>query len=692
MAEGKGIVLGYLKYVLGFDSLAFQAGVGDADKRMKAAQRSLAKTAEKFTSIGAIMSVGITAPFTALVATSIPAAKESAEALGQVQAALTSMGDAAQRSLPQLQDQAKALMQMSTFDDDDILRKVTANLLTFGNVSGEVFDRAQVAAINLSARLGQDLQSSALQLGKALNDPVKGLTALSRVGVSFTAEQKAQIQAMTAAGDAAGAQSLILKELEKQYGGAAEAQRKATPGIESQQAWADFQETVGQIALKVLPALSRMLADVLNWFNKLPEGTQTFIIGATAVAAVLGPIAIGIGGVVSGFGLLLPAIGPITAAIGALSAMITGAAIPAIGAMLTALSPILLPLAAVAAAIAAVVIAWKNWDKIKPYIDMAVKWISDLYHQVKYWLVDKLGAVFTWVKDQLALQARLFYKLYDAVVGHSYVPDMVDGIAYHMARLDQEMVKVAQSATAKTAKAFEKLDGDVKAIMDRLFPERARAAEFLVEQNVLTKIPDPEQRAEAQRRLADQYSATLPRDLTAAASSVLETAGKAAAQTAERASAAWKDVALTTDGIRSSFADSAETIGGTLQSIVSVFRGNGNWLDKLLGAVELGARAYGQISGQFGGFRATGGPVLSGSSYVVGERGPELFTPSRSGYVTPNKEMQGRAGGGMVFDMRGAVVTEDLLRQMDALATTRSATVLSSATRTQGVRSRQRLG
>ena len=42
-------------------------------------------------------------------------------------------------------------------------------------------------------------------------------------------------------------------------------------------------------------------------------------------------------------------------------------------------------------------------------------------------------------------------------------------------------------------------------------------------------------------------------------------------------------------------------------------------------------------------FRANGGPVMSGGSYIVGERGPELFTPSSSGNITPNNAMGGGA-------------------------------------------------
>jgi hypothetical protein len=44
---------------------------------------------------------------------------------------------------------------------------------------------------------------------------------------------------------------------------------------------------------------------------------------------------------------------------------------------------------------------------------------------------------------------------------------------------------------------------------------------------------------------------------------------------------------------------------------------------------------------QFDGARALGGPVMSGSSYLVGERGPELFTPDTSGNITPNHAMGG---------------------------------------------------
>ena len=126
-----------------------------------------------------------------------------------------------------------------------------------------MFDRAELASVNLSARLGQDLQSSAIQVGKALNDPIKGVTALQRVGVSFTAQQREQIKAMVEAGNVAGAQGIILGELEKQFGGAAEAQRKATPGADVQQQWRTFQEAIGGRQARFY-ALGRAIREVLE--------------------------------------------------------------------------------------------------------------------------------------------------------------------------------------------------------------------------------------------------------------------------------------------------------------------------------------------------------------------------------------------------------------------------------------------
>ena len=106
------------------------------------------------------------------------------------------------------------------------------------------------------------MDSSAKMLGKALNDPVKGLTALGKAGVTFSEAQKEQIKTMVAHGDVAGAQAIILGEVEKQVGGVAEA--TATGGAKMSVAFGEMQESVGKALLPSLQALMPILQKVLT--------------------------------------------------------------------------------------------------------------------------------------------------------------------------------------------------------------------------------------------------------------------------------------------------------------------------------------------------------------------------------------------------------------------------------------------
>ncbi|WP_444945603.1 hypothetical protein ACJJIP_16325 [Microbulbifer sp. VTAC004] len=93
-------------------------------------------------------------------------------------------------------------------------------LLTFKSVQTDVFDQAIVLSQDLAAVMGGDAKSTALQLGKALEDPASGLTALKRSGVSFAETEKGQIRTMQASGQVAEAQRFILAKLAQQVGGA----------------------------------------------------------------------------------------------------------------------------------------------------------------------------------------------------------------------------------------------------------------------------------------------------------------------------------------------------------------------------------------------------------------------------------------------------------------------------------------
>lgn len=190
-------------------------------------------------------------------------AKLNAQIQAQTAAVLKSTGNAAGVSAQHISDYASSLSDAagkSLFGDDQV-QQSTNMLLTFTEIKGKVLDAATAISVDMAQALGGAPKDSAIQLGKALNDPVKGVTALTRVGVTFTDSQKEQIAAMQKAGDTAGAQGIILGELNKEFGGSAKAAADATGG------WSEFNGRMGEakesLGTAVLPILST-LAGVLN--------------------------------------------------------------------------------------------------------------------------------------------------------------------------------------------------------------------------------------------------------------------------------------------------------------------------------------------------------------------------------------------------------------------------------------------
>lgn len=645
-------LIGSLAVDLTMETAAFLKGASTAEKELQTFSAKFTSWGKNIAGAGAIATAGITAPLVGLVSQAIPAAVESQQALAQVTSALESMGPKAGRSAEQLQAFAGHLQDLSNFDDDDILKSVTANLLTFGNVSGTVFDQAQQAAVDMSARLGQDLQSSAIQLGKALNDPIKGVTALQKVGVSFTAQQKEQIKAMAEAGNVAGAQSMILAELQKQFGGAAAAQRAATPDADMQQQWRSFNETLGAFALEVLPPLTAFLTDLLKAFNELDPATQKIVVGGAALAAAFGPIAIGVGGVVTAFGALLPLVAKLGPALTLLQAGFTAARVAAIAA-LPALGPFLVPLAAIAAAVAGVYLAWKNWDKIAPIL-------RALYSGVKTWIMDKLGAVFDWLKGKLEAVGKWFFNLYDAVVGHSYVPDMVDEIGQHMARLDDNMVTPAKVATAKAGEAFEALRGKVKGLFDELFPEKAAFNAFDSDMAALDGAGkfgfSPEEIAEAKRRRREK----LADEMVGPEQPAIIDKPLVDDNAIDKSLDDWAE-AMRTKLVAPAKMGTAQVV----ESFASMATGVLQALDTLIGSIKRGdvvgivggiLNAIGTVAGAVGGFNL--GPLRFPGN--TGQPGGPMASRSlsSSGALAPSP---------VNFDLRGAVMTQDLLKQMNTI-------------------------
>lgn len=183
-------------------------------------------------------------------------------------AALKASGYAANVSANEIKKYA-AQMQKLTGIGDEVIINNSAIMATFHNIKGQTFYDAMTASMNIAANTGGDLKSSVLQIGKALNDPIKGLTALSRVGVSFTAQQKEQIKNFMKVGDLASAQNIILKELSKEFGGAAASQNDFWKQLSC--TVGDLFEAVGSLGTALLNLSGSECKTLLEWVESLTQ-------------------------------------------------------------------------------------------------------------------------------------------------------------------------------------------------------------------------------------------------------------------------------------------------------------------------------------------------------------------------------------------------------------------------------------
>jgi phage-related minor tail protein len=147
--------------------------------------------------------------------------KEHAAELTKLDAVIKQTGATAWTTSRELSEMAKELSAATGASQNEIM-KFQAILLGFKNVSGQIFERATKAALNMTAVIGGDLVSSANSLGKALDTPTQGISALSRQGFVFDKQTKELIATLESQGKLVEAQALILREYENSFGDAAE--------------------------------------------------------------------------------------------------------------------------------------------------------------------------------------------------------------------------------------------------------------------------------------------------------------------------------------------------------------------------------------------------------------------------------------------------------------------------------------
>lgn len=200
-------------------------------------------------------------------------ARKSELRLANIAKQMGLFGDSTTQVTKRLSKYAEAI-SFATGVDDELVRSAESILLTFKEVGksadkvGGSFDRATMAAVDLAAAGFGDVESNAKQLGKALQDPINGLTALRRAGVTFTQGEQEQIKYLVEHNNLLGAQEMVLAAIEKQVGGTATATASATDKMAAR-----FESVAETLSGALLPAVDDISKSMADWLDS-PAGKK----------------------------------------------------------------------------------------------------------------------------------------------------------------------------------------------------------------------------------------------------------------------------------------------------------------------------------------------------------------------------------------------------------------------------------
>lgn len=318
-------------------------------------------------------------------------AKDSIDALknwetinAQTEAVIASTGGAAGVTADHIHNLATSLEGLTATQAEGIQEGANL-LLTFKNIQNgvgegnQIFDMATASLVDMARAMGTDPQNAAIQLGKALNDPIQGLASLSRVGIQFTDQQKDQIKSLVESGQTMEAQKIILGELQSQFGGSGAAYADTFAGkmYLLNDAVGDLGESIFSALMPVLANLTEVGTQAFAW---LAENQGVMI----AIAAIIGV-------------LLVAAFIAWTASIWASTVALLA-------------NPVTWIILAIIALIAAVVLLVMNWDAV-------VAWVSDVWAGFIGWITDVTENLAKWWTDLWAGFGAWVQSVWDGFIG-----------------------------------------------------------------------------------------------------------------------------------------------------------------------------------------------------------------------------------------------------------------------------------
>lgn len=570
--------------------------------------------------LGSVIGLGGVASVATILNKMVRETIDAANEQAQLAAVLRSTGQAAGFAQDELNKMADGMSRSSIFSSGEITNAQT-RLLSYTGIVGKQFPAAMQAVIDMSARMGMSLEQSAETIGRALDIPSQGLTALTRQGFRFTEAQKELVKELEATGRAAQAQDIILDALETSYGGAAEAARNTLGGA---------------------------LSNLTNQFNdlfELSDNGSFFTVMINDLAIALEAFNAEARNIpFDALGRLLPNYDKYRAAMEAIKdeqSRLTGDSnniLPRDSLIGGALKQDILGKDVMLGEPGGKTLRERIADQASAFTQanpLKDRISKQEAYQKKLEEVNRLereGGL------DPAIAARYRAQLYeDANKGAtkltSSIKQLNEAQKETALRIEQERqawddIRSLQARSDEMNQDFEMPDGldeeelkrSAQAYRDILDPMQSVYREMSMIATLEMKgLLDPEEAAELIKNL-ETVAETGKNDFDELKRAI-EGFGDSAAET-------FVDLAFTG---KASFGDMVDSILKDLTKL-TIKRGI---TDNLFGVADTAITGFFKAIG-ISGAMADGGPVGAGKTYLVGERGPELFTPSTSGTIIPN--------------------------------------------------------
>jgi len=586
--------------------------------------------------------------------------------LNVLSAQLERIGVNGSKQLDELKAAADRLGDATLFSQDDFIQSFNV-LSSFRAIAVESFTEVSSVAADIAQVMGSDVKSATVQLAKALEDPKRGLTALSRSGITFNEAQTETIKKLVDSGKLLDAQALILETIKGQYEGAGEAAGKGFAGaldLLSENS-GDAAEALGKGLEPAATAAANALAAVLENVSKIP--------------APAGQLAIQIGLVTGGVILLTKAVKAFLATklAGIIGTQI--ALFKAFGAQIyltaAAQGALNLAVAAFPFAIAALALG----SLIKTLYD--AKTAQERFNNaIADGSVESLKAAISIEEETISVERNKGAKM------------SLLGINSKLIESQQRLIKLREAlATAEskpktptptpTPPPIPELD-----LEDQDKDKKKKALEEIIQltnAQSLAQVSLVDKRREENKHLALTLSHGKEfADVTRKATELVRGGGlsfneafdlemanlelnkgvdaiQRQAEAAEELKQKQKEIAQT---IQNSVVGAIESAIDGSKSLAESFSG----LLKQLAMMIIKQKVIGNFASLGGGGLlglipglADGGPARAGRPHIVGERGPELFVPNSNGTVVPNHAMGGGASVTVNVDASGSSVQGD---------------------------------